>query len=73
MWWIAFTAFDLYIGLVILEALIPFASAGEAPSGEHGEKVRPRFDWDACDCIRSIARETVDRAALIDACARLRD
>jgi hypothetical protein len=23
MWWIAFTAFDLYIGLVVFEAMMP--------------------------------------------------
>ncbi|MEY2394118.1 MAG: hypothetical protein QOF94_463 [Acidobacteriaceae bacterium] len=64
MWWIAFTAFDLYLGLLILEASIP-SLPPEAPSRKDGEKGHPRVDWDACDCVRSIARETLDRTALI--------
>jgi hypothetical protein len=31
MWWIVFTAVDLYIGLVILDALVPSLPAEEIP------------------------------------------
>jgi hypothetical protein len=27
MWWIAFTAIDLYVGLIVLEAMMPSLSA----------------------------------------------
>jgi hypothetical protein len=38
MWWIAFTAFDLYIGLVILEALIPSLPAEKLPRARMARK-----------------------------------
>ena len=31
MWWIVFTAVDLYIGLVILDALVPSLPAEKVP------------------------------------------
>ncbi len=39
MWWIVFTAVDLYIGLVILDALAPSLAAEKVPRIKSAKRV----------------------------------
>jgi len=39
MWWIVFTAVDLYIGLIILDALVPSLPAEKVPRIKSAKKV----------------------------------
>jgi hypothetical protein len=39
MWWIVFTAVDLYIGLVVLDALVPSLPAEKVPRIKSAKKV----------------------------------